>query len=133
MSPDEATRIATPHLDAFGRFDEWARRAALGDPAFRSRAAIEETAFATIRADEDILDAWIVRHGTEDRILALHDHDGPPAPPHWIALRQSIPDGVRVGRIQAGDPPRDAVLLAREDRGPDGARIEVSVAFLTLR
>jgi hypothetical protein len=124
LTAEEATRRARPRLDSFGRFDEWARRSALADPAFRSRAALEETAFAPIRhGEEGVVDAWIVRKGTEDRILALHDHTGPPAHDAWIDLRNATPEGVRVARAGA------VLLLTRSARGPDGAVIDVTVGY----
>jgi hypothetical protein len=124
LSPEEATRLAGPRLDSFARFDEWARRTALGDPAFRSRAALEETAFAPIRhGEEGVADAWIIRRGTEDRILALHDRQGPPAPDRWIDLRTAMPSGIRAAR--AGE----LLLLTRTERAPDGAVIDVTVAY----
>jgi hypothetical protein len=124
LSAEEATALARPRLDSFGRFDEWARRTALADPAFRSRAALEETAFAPIRhGEEGVVDAWIVRKGTEDRILALHEHAGPPAHDAWMDLRNATPEGVRVAR--AGE----VLLLTRSARGPDGAVIDVTVGY----
>jgi hypothetical protein len=124
LSPDEATRLAAPRLDAFAEFDAWARRVALADPAFRSRASLEETAFSPLRGEDEVRGAWIVRRGTEARVLAMQaDAREPPAPSHWVTLRGATPDGVRVARVA------DAVVLTRTEVGPDGAAVDVTVAY----
>jgi len=45
------------------RFDRWAHRVASASGAWRSRSALEETAFSQVRADPAVLAAWIERSG----------------------------------------------------------------------
>lgn len=70
-------------------------------------------------------DAWIVRRGTEARVLAMHsEHRAPPEPGRWVTLRAASPEGVRVARGEG------VILLSRTEAGPDGAPVDVTVAYL---
>lgn len=51
----DATRAATPHLGAFGRFERWAQRVATSDVRLRGAEALREATFAPLRSDAMVL------------------------------------------------------------------------------
>lgn len=129
---------AAPHLAAFVDFDPWARRAALADPAFRDDRAFMEAAFAPLREQRAVADAWIERRGTHARTLAMHPELGDPPRATWVPMRHE-----ELGPIQlahAALPPRGpagtsgvarpCVLIAHQDTIDDGAVVRVIVAYL---
>jgi hypothetical protein len=129
---------AAPHLVSFAAFDPWARRAALGDPAFRDDRAFREAAFAPLREQRDVGNAWIARRGTHPRTLAMHDES-----PTWPSARFVSQQHPELGAIEvalAALPPRGpagtsgrerpVVLVAHEGIIEDGAAVRVVVAYL---
>jgi hypothetical protein len=62
-SPGALSASIVPHVDRIARFDRWAHRVASASGAWRSRSALEETAFSQVRSDPTILGAWIERPG----------------------------------------------------------------------
>lgn len=126
------------HLPAFVVFDPWARRAALGDPAFPDDRAFLEAAFAPLREQHDVANAWIERRGAHARTLAMHDEVATPPGAHWIAMRHDELGAIQVA--QASLPPRgppgasgaerSCVLVAHQDTIEDGAVVRVVVAYL---
>lgn len=129
---------AAPHLAAFVDFDPWARRAALADPAFRDDRAFMEAAFAPLREQRAVADAWIERRGTHARTLAMHPELGDPPRATWVPMRHE-----ELGPLQlahAALPPRGpagtsgvarpCVLIAHQDTIDDGAVVRVIVAYL---
>ncbi len=129
---------AAPHLASFVAFDPWARRAALGDPAFRNDRAFREAAFAPLREQEAVGNAWIARRGTQARTLAMRDES-----PTWPEARfvpQRHPELGAVEFALSALPPRGpagtsgrerpVVLVSHEGTIEDGAIVRVVVAYL---
>jgi hypothetical protein len=75
-----SARIA-PEIDRITRFDRWAHRVASASGAWRTRSALEETAFSQVRTDPDVRGAWIVRG--DERPLAYPPESAMPD----VALR----------------------------------------------
>ncbi len=134
----EVKASAELHLAAFVEFDPWARRAALGDPAFRDDRAFVEAAFAPLRAQRDVANAWIERSGTHARVLAMHPEVPLPSEVRWVPMRHEELGPISVA--QAALPPRGpvgtsghervCVLIAHQDAIEDGAVVRVVVAYL---
>jgi hypothetical protein len=129
---------AVPHLTSFVAFDPWARRAALGDPAFRNDRAFREAAFAPLREQPAVGNAWIARRGTQPRTLAMRDES-----PTWPDVRfvaQRHPELGAIDVALSALPPsgpagtsgreRPVVLVSHEGAIEDGAVVRVVVAYL---
>jgi len=129
---------AAPHLASFAAFDPWARRAALGDPAFRNDRAFREAAFAPLREQPAVGNAWIARRGAHPRTLAMRDES-----PTWPSARFIVQQHSELGAIElavAAIPPRGpagtsgrerrVVLVAHEGIIEDGAAVRVVIAYL---
>lgn len=129
---------AEPHLAAFVEFDPWARRVALGDPAFRDDRAFVEAAFAPLREQRAVANAWIERRGTYARTLAMHPEVPAPPDARWVPMRHEELGAIEVAH--AALPPRGSpgtsgverpcVLVAHRDAIEDGAVVRVVVAYL---
>jgi len=63
QSPAALSALIAPHVERIAHFDRWAHRVASASGAWRSRSALEETAFSQIRTDPAVLAAWIERDG----------------------------------------------------------------------
>jgi hypothetical protein len=134
----EVKASAAPHLGAFVDFDPWARRAALGDPAFPDDRAFLEAAFAPLREQRGVANAWIERRGTHARTLAMHPEISEPPNATWVPVRHDELGAIEVA--QAALPPRGppgtsgveraCVLIAHKDTIEDGAVVRVVVAYL---
>ena len=135
--PARQTELASARIDAFSDFDRWARRAAAADSAFRNQVSFEETVFAPLRRDAQVCGAWVERKGSDPRTVSLPRTLALPADVHWVRLRDERVRGLRSGTAafparSAGQPERSCVLLSREDGGPDGVPIAVTVAYLIV-
>lgn len=129
---------AEAHLTAFVEFDPWARRVALGDPAFRDDRAFIEAAFAPLRGQSAVVNAWIERRGTHARTLAMHSEQASPPDAHWVQMRHDELGPIEVAQVAL--PPRGppgtsgvdraCVLIAHQDTIEDGAVVRVVVAYL---
>jgi hypothetical protein len=128
---------ARAHLAAFDAFDAWARRAALGDPAFRDDRAFHEAAFAPLRGRAEVGNAWIDRRGPDARLRAMSGADAPPQA-RWFPLREPghEPADAAATELPPRGPPgtsgpmRPVLALRRTTALPDGATVTVVVAFL---
>lgn len=125
--------MAAPHLSTFERFDEWARRAALGSDAFGDEEALREAAFSPLREEDDVLGAWIVLGPPTSRTIALESVDAPNALVWRRSLFSSSRD-IEVVRSpvapRRGAPLADAIFFARSIPGEnEKATIRVIVAF----
>jgi hypothetical protein len=132
----ELRDTAAPHLSTFQRFDEWARRAALGSDAFDGQEALREAAFSPLREEADVLGAWIVLSAPSARTIALEGVDVPSTLVWRRRLFASTPD-VEVVRSpfspRRGAPLADAIFFARSVQGEnEKATIRVIVAFSAL-
>lgn len=126
------------HLPAFVEFDPWARRAALGDPAFRDDRAFVEAAFAPLRAQRDVANAWIERSGVHARVLSMHSELPAPPDARWVPMRHEELGQISVAQVAL--PPRGpvgtsgaervCVLIAHQDAIEDGAVVRVVVAYM---
>lgn len=128
-----ALEAAAPYLDRFDRFDAWARRALAAGPAMRSQAVLEETLFAPIRLDRDVVDAWVVRARIAPRRWSLRGLELPGEASGWASVRHPIDGPLEVLETALRDPngeDRRALLVARRAPGAVGAEVEVVVAFL---
>lgn len=135
MSPEQATELATPHLGRFETFDAWARRAVAAHPAFHNDAALEETVFAPLRREDDVLASWIAK---DDRVeLAYGESEAPPTGGAWTDLRTERLGPIEVtaaklvppGGARAGREAERAIVLRRTVASPDGARVTVILAI----
>ncbi len=135
MSAEQASELATPYLDRFEAFDSWARRAIAAHPAFRSDDALEETVFAPLRREDDVLASWIAR----DEAIALFygESDAAPAAGAWTGLRTDRLGPIEVtaaklvppGGARNGRDAERAVVIRRTVTGADGARVTVTLAI----
>lgn len=132
-----AAELAAPFGERFATFDRWARRGVLAAPVRSSRESIEETMFAPIRRDPDLVGVWVVREGGRDvRITWRTELTEPPEGLRWLELRELL-GGVRVAvgelpdsRVSSGDRPDvEAVFLEREDSIEGGASVRVVLAY----
>ena len=131
-SAAEIAAIAEPRMETFDEFDSWARRASLGDSAFRNDRAFTEAAFSPIRNDRDIVNAWIVREGLSPRTVSLRGADEPPLALHWMSLAQTTRPHVQAALgsfAGAGGLVREAIVVSRSEAIDDGANVRVIVAF----
>ncbi len=135
--PARAAELAGARIDAFSDFDRWARRAAAADSAFRNPVSFEETVFAPLRRDPEVCGAWVERKGSDPRTVALPRTLARPADVHWVRLRDERVRDLRSGTATLPGAPRtpdrSCVLLSREDGGPDGVPIVVTVAYVIAR
>jgi hypothetical protein len=125
--------LLAPVHERFERFDRWSRRAVAADPAFGSRASLEETLFAPLRREDDVCGAWIERAGTRPA-LAYGPLDAPPGEALWVRVRDEALGEVEVTAVKirpegsADDAAGDRCVLVRRVRpGSDG--VDVSVAL----
>lgn len=129
---------AAPHLAAFVEFDPWARRIALGDPAFSDDRAFLEAAFAPLREQSAVANAWIERRGASARTLAMHPEVATPPDASWVPMQDDELGAIEVAH--AALPPRGprgtsgverpCVLVAHQGAIEDGAVVRVVVAYL---
>lgn len=127
--------LASARVDAFSDFDRWARRAAAADSAFRNPVSFEETVFAPLRRHAEVCGAWVERKGSDPRTVALPRTLALPQDVRWVRLRDERVRDLRSGTAAfppqaAGGAERSCVLLSREDRGPDGVPVVVTVAYV---
>ncbi len=99
--------LVLPHVERIARFDRWAHRVASASGAWRSRSALEETAFSQVRGDDEVLAAWI-------------EHPGEPvlAHPPGMALPDASLRALQVGALGHCEVARARIEL-------DGAPTEV--------
>lgn len=131
-SPAEIADAAGEHLASFEEFDSWARRASLGDAAFRNERAFLEAAFSPIRGDGDVINAWIVREGLSAKTIALRGNEEVPLALHWTPLTNASLHDVKVALgsfAGAGGLVREGVVLSRVAPIDDGASVRVVVAY----
>ncbi len=129
---------AALHLAAFVEFDAWARRAALGDPAFRDDRAFREAAFAPLREQDAVGSAWIERRGPHARTLAMHEPSPAWPAARWVPMRHAELGAIEValaalpprGPVGTSGRERPCVLVAHEAAIEDGAMVRVVVAYL---
>ena len=137
LSPAEAAELSEPHLDHFEGFDRWSRRAVQADPAFRSVESLEETVFAPVRREDDVLAVWIARRSPDRRLVFGH-LDEPPKNLEWVNLRDDALGSLEITTTKVPDPRSRfregegirAVLVRRQRPGSDGAQVSVTVAYL---
>jgi len=134
-----ATELAGPHLSHFTTFDTWARRALVADPAIRNRAALEETLFAPIRREQQVLGAW-VDGGLAGPPMAFGHL---PAPPGLLyrTVRDEALGEIAVATEKVPDPrvpfaeeaarPR-AVIIRMTRENAEGIEVTVTVAYRAL-
>jgi len=133
-SAREAASAAEPHLDRFAEIDQWMRRAVMADSAFRSRASLEEAAFAPFLRDEAVAEIWIDVAGARTDRLSMRGTTLPK--PAWVRIADARLRELRVAPAVTLEPAaRDrpgatAVLIAREAPLEDGLRVRVTVAFV---
>jgi hypothetical protein len=129
---------AGPHLPSFVAFDPWARRAALGDPAFRDDRAFREAAFAPLREQPAVGNAWIARRGTQPRTLAMRDESPTWPEARFVPQRHPELGAIEValsalpprGPVGTSGPERPVALVSHEGAIEDGAVVRVVVAYL---
>lgn len=106
LAPADALALAAPHTEDFESFDRWARRAVEADPAFRSRASLEETVFAPIRREDGVYAVWIEREGSDDRPLSFGHYDRPPKEVTWTRVRHDGLGELSIADFKLKDPRR---------------------------
>jgi hypothetical protein len=120
--------------DRFERFDRWARRAVAADPAFGSRAELEETLFAPLRREDDVHGAWIARGNA--RTLVYGPREAPPSEAIWVRVRDGTLGEVDVTAAKL--PPLEGeaeghadrcTLVRRVQPGSDGVDVSVVLAI----
>ncbi|MDD9937040.1 MAG: hypothetical protein OXT09_25745 [Myxococcales bacterium] len=112
----QAAADAEPHLERFGRFDGWARRASSGNQVLPEGEAIGETIFAPVRNDRRVLAAWVTRGGSRGRTYTLPDAVVVPEPTPWVSLRTA-----ELGPLRVWAPERCPIDLPRWWRGETDA------------
>ncbi len=119
-----------PHLDEMAEYDRWARRVSLADSAFRSRAALEEAAFAPLRQSSRVLAAWLTREGPDPHEL-VHPRDAPRLPEGWTRVRTDALGELQVQRasLRLGGDARLCLLIRKSGPAPGGAVLHVTLAF----
>lgn len=124
MSPAALSALVAPHVDRVARFDRWAHRVASASGAWRSRSALEETAFSPLRGDAEVRAAWIERPG--ETVLAYPAGMAPP-PAHGRTVQHPALGAcdVSLARIERPDGPADVLVIALEH---DGLRTTLAVA-----
>jgi hypothetical protein len=131
-TPGEIADAAAPHLEEFEEFDSWARRASLGDPAFRSERAFLEAAFSPIRGNNNVINAWIAREGLSARTVSLRNNAEAPLALRWLPYTSASLHDVKVALgsfAGAGGLVRDAVVVSRTAGIDDGSTVRVIVAY----
>ncbi|MEM9193376.1 MAG: hypothetical protein AAGF12_29645 [Myxococcota bacterium] len=138
LTADLALDLAGPHQSEYAEFERWARRAVDADPAFVSRAQLEETVFAPILRENSIYGAWVARDGASMRPLHFGHENEVPKELSWVRVRA---DGDRFDiatgkladprqRLRDDSPREPCVFIRRTDRTSDGAELTVTVAFV---
>ena len=129
---------AGPHVAAFLEFDAWARRANQTDPFLRDRKALDETTFAPIRHDREVLAAWVELHDRHRRAMSLPERAELPPQLPWVALRHPEAGALQVAsQSTCGvDLPkwwrgeyRSCVLISRSQPTPPAGTLVVTMAF----
>ncbi len=125
--------MLAPVRDRFERFDRWSRRAVAADPAFGSRAELEETLFAPLRRQEDVRAAWIERDGAA-RSLRYGVSEAPPTEVEWVRVHDATLGDVEVTAAKLpnesgqGAEGETCVLVRRVRPGSDGVDVSVTLA-----
>lgn len=125
----DLSRRIHPHLEAFARYDRWARRLASADHAFRSKRALHEAAFAPLRQKVGVAAAWLERVGPDAGLVAYPSDAGRLPRMGWTKVAAPLLDRltVQVRRLPRRRTP--VLVLRRTASTPDGAELHVAVAF----
>lgn len=135
LSPGAATSLLATRAGHFTEFDRWARRAMVADSARRDRRGLEETIFAPIRRDSEVVSARVERQGLAAIALSRHADWAPPPSLRFSVVRDERLGEVEVARGMMPDPRRrDApelkVLVLRRTRRAQEAEVVVTLAYV---
>ncbi len=123
LSAASAVAIAREHADEFDSFERWSRRIASAETTFRSRAALEEAAFAPVRRQRGVVGAWIERVGPDAWSLA---HPRRAALSSELTWRRARLDGLREYEIAVSE---EAQYVRARSETTGGAMLVVTLAF----
>ena len=102
LSSAEAVALAEGHLEHFTLFEAWSERVVGADPAFRSRARLEETLFAPLRREDPVWGAWLVWGRNSRARWGRLNH--PPKSLRWTRMRHPVVGEIEVTCAKVPDP-----------------------------
>lgn len=132
VEPGRAAELLEPHRDSFASYDRWARRTLSAYAAMRDGDAVEETLFAPVRRQRQLLAVW-VRRG-DGSVRALRDPREMPEV-NWAEVRDPQLGPIRVAITEVDDPydrePRPVTsLVVSRTRQPKGEpEVQVAAAY----
>lgn len=97
----EAARRVAEHGQRFAALDRWARRLFAAEQVPRGRAALEETLFAPVRRQAELVAAWVKRPEREPLYLGVLD--APPEDASYRTVRHERLGELRVARVELPD------------------------------
>jgi hypothetical protein len=125
----ELAPAAAPHAEAHGRFADVARRIVAADSAFDDQRVLEESLFHSLRAQPEVLAAWVERSGPAPLALAHPRSAALPATP--LTTCRVGGERLELGRVElaVADIPGPA-LLVRQRFASAAEEVVVTVAFV---